>query len=74
MLLAQLTACAFLRAWFSAGSRIEMRIAMIPMTTSSSTRVNAGRVVARRGRNGRVQGMDEMIPSGDNITPIESPM
>jgi hypothetical protein len=41
MLLAQATACALLRAWDSAGSRMLMRIAMMPITTSSSTRVKA---------------------------------
>src|SRR4051812_17646449 len=41
MLLAHLTAFALLRALANAGSKTEIRIAMIPMTTSSSTSVKA---------------------------------
>src|SRR5256885_11275343 len=44
MLLAHATVRAASRARAIAGSRIAIRTAMIPMTTSSSTRVNAARV------------------------------
>jgi hypothetical protein len=40
----QATIRACWRALFSAGIRIEMSSAMMPMTTRSSTRVKAGRM------------------------------